>query len=216
MMNCKIPTPLTNHLDFEEVYEPAEDSFLLLDALEMELENIEKQSLVAVEVGCGSGIISVGLASVLKKCHFIACDINPHACQASRKTAQVNQVSNVQVVQIDFMKYWPFRRQKVDLILCNPPYVATNEEELGCKNIQASWAGGSQGRNLTDYLISQLPEILSSNGVAFIVLEQCNQPQKVKDFAVKNVGLKAEFILSRRAGREFLSVLKLEINNMKH
>jgi len=36
-----LPTPVTSHLDFENVYKLAEDSFLLLDALETELEQIK-------------------------------------------------------------------------------------------------------------------------------------------------------------------------------
>ena len=55
-----IPTPLTHHLDFENIYEPAEDSFLLLDALEQDLVYISQtlKPTICVEIGSGSGIIS--------------------------------------------------------------------------------------------------------------------------------------------------------------
>ena len=81
-MSQKIPTPIYSHLkcqDFEFVYEPAEDSFLLLDAIEIELETLKTlRPTLCVEIGPGSGIISAGIGSALKsECFVMACDINP-------------------------------------------------------------------------------------------------------------------------------------------
>lgn len=204
-----IATPKTHHLDFENVYEPAEDSFLLLDALEKDFENVKKAQF-CVEIGSGSGIISVALGSVMPQSQILACDINPEACKATQETARVNQVKNVQIIQIDFCKSFPVKENFVDLLVCNPPYVETFESETDKNDIFASWAGGKNGRKLTDRLIENLPKILSQSGVAYIVLEQCNKPESVMKM-VQNLGLKGQIVLSRRAGREFLSVAKIEL-----
>jgi len=216
-MNKTIATPkLPSDLDYENVYEPAEDSFLLIDALEKDLSQIETQlnPSLCVEIGSGSGIVTVALASVLPKCKFIAFDINSKACDATRKTTCANDLSDkIDIIKMNFLQWFPIKNNCVDLLVCNPPYVATVSDEIGHDGIQASWAGGDLGRNLTDQLIKTLPKILSNpGGCAYIVLEQCNHPESVLELA-KSLDMNAEFVISRRAGREFLYVLKIKVIN---
>ena len=132
-MKTKIKTPELSHLtadDYDHVYEPAEDSFLMLDALEDELEAImESRPALCVEVGSGSGVLSVGLASVLPACHFLATDVNPRACSATLGTARANGVANVEALRAGSLLGLDLDG-KVDVLLCNPPYVATEEIEV--------------------------------------------------------------------------------------
>ncbi len=206
-----IPTPRTDHVSYEHVYEPAEDSFLLLDALEEQLALLKDKTTICLEVGSGSGIISTAIASALPQCFVLACDINEKACDATRQTAIVNSVQHqIQVVHLDVLKIMPFRVNLVDLLICNPPYVATDEEEHGSADITAAWAGGSLGRNLTDVVIKSLPRMLTKSGCALFVLEQCNKPENIAEF-VKCLGMHSEVLISRRCGREFLSIMKITL-----
>lgn len=64
-------TPILTPMDMNSsVYEPAEDSFLLLDALELDLDTFltsrSQDPILVLEVGCGSGILSTSIAKVLK------------------------------------------------------------------------------------------------------------------------------------------------------
>eukprot|EP00088_Acartia_fossae_P056903 TRINITY_DN6634_c0_g1_i1.p1 TRINITY_DN6634_c0_g1~~TRINITY_DN6634_c0_g1_i1.p1 ORF type:complete len:211 (+),score=14.51 TRINITY_DN6634_c0_g1_i1:62-694(+) len=208
----KISTPNTPHLaqpEFQDVYEPAEDSYLLLDALEQDLDT--QSPLLVVEIGSGSGIISSALSSCYPEAIVLATDVNTSACQATLNTASLNQNKNIQVVRTDFLQcLWDRVKGKVDLLVCNPPYVATDEVELGSKGIEASWAGGHLGLDLTRRIVENLNEILSPNGISYLVLEQCNKPDEFIEEIRTEHGLTCEKVLSRRAGREFLTVIKIK------
>ena len=109
-------------------------------------------------------------------------DINSAACEASLATARQNQ-AEVEGVRTETVKCLEERlHHSVDILLCNPPYVATEAEETGGKGLTAAWAGGKDGMKVTREVLDSLEELLSLNGAAYIVLEQCNQPASVRQY----------------------------------
>lgn len=99
------------------MYEPAEDTFLVLDALQQDLESIVHNRLICqkniiesssisdgpllvVELGSGAGLLTAAIAKALRDddvsatvgAHYIAVDVNPAACQATAQTCLLNGV----------------------------------------------------------------------------------------------------------------------------
>jgi len=207
-----MPTPDLSHLtenDYEHIYEPAEDSFLLLDALEQELPHLRSLNpTLVVEVGGGSGLISTALRLQLPHTFFIVTDVNRAACKAIQATAVKNNTS-LEVLNTTTLTHLSERlKSSVDILLCNPPYVATEQSEAGHGDISAAWAGGDLGMNVTKEVIDSLTNVLSESGVAYIILEQCNKPEKVLEY-IRTLNLACEIVMERRAGREFLKVVKI-------
>ena len=65
-----------NEIYREKVYEPSEDTFILLDAIEKDIDSIRGAGLV-LEVGCGNGVPGTFLKKALgKDCFLLSTDIN--------------------------------------------------------------------------------------------------------------------------------------------
>nr|XP_020759238.1 hemK methyltransferase family member 2 isoform X2 [Odocoileus virginianus texanus] len=198
------PTPLYGHVGrgaFSDVYEPAEDTFLLLDALEAaagELTGVE----ICLEVGSGSGVVSAFLASVIgPQALYMCTDVNPEAAACTLETARCNKV-HIQPIITDLVKgLLPRLKEKVDLLVFNPPYVVTPPEEsqvcsfhkylevgeeenqfslqVGSHGIQAAWAGGRSGREVIDRFLPLAPDLLSPRGLFYLVTTKENNPENV-------------------------------------
>lgn len=144
-----LPTPSTSHVSFDTIYEPAEDSFLLLDTLASASEaawltdrfQTSKSSAtpLIVEVGSGSGVVIAFTAANAK--HILgrddilalAVDVNRDACQATQQTVQTaitetgNASSTHYLSSLTGDLVSPLRPGSVDILLFNPPYVPTPE-----------------------------------------------------------------------------------------
>uniref|UniRef100_A0A8C1HKW8 Methyltransferase HEMK2 n=1 Tax=Cyprinus carpio carpio TaxID=630221 RepID=A0A8C1HKW8_CYPCA len=214
------PTPLyapAGHGSFSDVYEPAEDSFLLMDALEKDADQLKgSRPSVCLEVGSGSGVISAFLASVVgPEALYLCTDVNPAAAHCTLQTAHCNDLQLQPVITDLVQCFLPRLNGKVDVLLFNPPYVITPSEEVGSRGIEASWAGGIRGREVMDRFFPMIPQLLSDHGLFYLVTVSENDPEEIVDLLGKS-GLNGHKCLSRQAGRERLSILRfnhsLELN----
>lgn len=206
------PTPLYSHAgrgSFSEVYEPAEDSFLLIDALEKDADLLKKnRPAVCLEVGSGSGVVSAFLASVTgPEALYLCTDLNPAAAQCTAETSRCNKL-DLQPVITDLTEcLLPRLNGKVDVLLFNPPYVVTPSEEVGSHGIEASWAGGNKGREVMDRFFPMVPQLLSNQGLFYLVTVSDNNPEEILAL-LRDSGLRGMVCLSRQAGIEKLSILR--------
>ncbi|XP_072304892.1 methyltransferase N6AMT1 [Eucyclogobius newberryi] len=215
-MAVSFPTPLSSHAgrgQFRDVYEPAEDTFLLINALEKDAEMLKSSSpSVCVEVGSGSGVVSAFLASVLGPAALYICtDVNVAAAKCTAQTSSCNHVSLQPLITHLVDGLLPRLKGKVDVLLFNPPYVATPSEEVGSSGIEAAWAGGERGREVVDKFLPVVSELLSKKGLFYLITILENNPDEMISI-LGQCGLRGETCLSTRAGNERLSVLRFSWN----
>jgi len=201
----------TPHTTFvETVYDPAEDSFLLIDALEEDLESIRSlKPSVCLEIGCGSGVVVSALAKCLDNCFYLATDVNYVAAETAKVTADRHTAGrrSLQTAIADLDSCFLGRLDaNVDLIICNPPYVPTTEDEaLPDDATKLAWAGGPLGTNLVERLLPRAAKLLSANGRLYLLLLKENDPRDVCDKGAR-LGLHARLVIDRRCRNEHLFV----------
>jgi len=224
-----IETPILAPMTDSTVYEPAEDSFLLLDALEQDLDSFlspsrKAEGVFTLEVGCGSGIISIALTKAFLKANvpfpsIFSLDINPEACILTCKNALLNGLTDNRVQPIlleGSTSAMQCFREPFDIIVCNPPYVPVlsneNPEDKEAGLLEKSWSGGGDGNQFITPFLQNVCKILKEDGVVYILLSAWNKPEELCNFA-KQHGLRGSMVLARAAGRERLSVWKFTKSN---
>jgi len=140
---------------FEDVYEPAEDSFLFAENL------VAHDNDSVIDVGTGCGIL--GVVAAARANRVLAVDINSKAVGCAKENARLNRVDHKMLFMVgDLFRSIKVRKQ-FDLILFNAPYLPSEEFE-GDSWLVRAWAGGSSGRRLIDRFIQAAPKYLRPDG----------------------------------------------------
>jgi len=199
------------------IYPPSEDTFLLVDASwEHRKEWMRKErAAVVVEVGSGSGYVLASIHAMTERIGaktpvLVACDVGRNACEATVETAnQHGCEERMLVVQDDLARGFRRRMKEgfaADLLLCNPPYVPTEEEEADRDDIARAWAGGRRGRRVIDRFVEHAGNMLDENGIALLVALQENDPEDVCE-AFRGFEMDATVVKTIAADEEKLYVI---------
>jgi len=142
----------------EGVLIPRPETELLIDnALEI-LKN-KKQRVNVLEIGTGSGIISVMLALLIEDIKIIAVDINEKALKLAKENAIKHNVEEKIEFRLSNL-YENITETNIDLTISNPPYIAN--DYILPKNVSYEPSnalfGGSIGDELLKDIIIQTKE----------------------------------------------------------
>ena len=201
---ASLPRVQLSTAELDAVYEPSDDTFLLLDALEADRARLRASNpALCVEIGCGSGVVITSLGAMLPAARCMALDINTTALAVARRTAAANAVPSLELVRGDLLtafRCFEYRREPtlIDVLVFNPPYVPSEPDEigLGCSwapKLSAAWAGGVDGREIIDRLLPQLRGRIAPTGSVYMVLEALNKPQEVAA-ALQEHGFRGEVV----------------------
>ena len=183
----------------ENVYEPSDDTYLLLDSLEK--VDFRAGSRV-LEVGCGTGIVSIAVSGLVAS--VVACDINPHAVDVCKRNAARNKVKNIEVVGSDLFSGVSGR---FDLIVFNTPYLPQSLDETVSGEINHAWDGGVDGRKVIERFLAEVSSYLSEGGRIVFLESSLSDYEKSLSY-LESAGFEVKIINRLKLNFEELVVIE--------
>ncbi|RXJ98339.1 protein-(glutamine-N5) methyltransferase, release factor-specific [Arcobacter sp. CECT 8986] len=210
---------LTNKASFYgEIFEVAtnvliprpETELLVEQAVEI-LKDIPNPKVI--EIGTGSGIISVMLAKLIKDIKIIAVDINDDALTLASKNAKRHKVED----KITFIKsdlYENVDDEEFIMTISNPPYIANNYKLP--KNVEFEPRNALFGGEIGDELLKAIIEQTYKKDIPYLLCEMGYDQKRpleeyFKKFNIENYNFYEDY---SKFDRGFIIKFKKENKNV--
>ncbi|MCT4619000.1 MAG: peptide chain release factor N(5)-glutamine methyltransferase [Marinisporobacter sp.] len=177
----------------EGVLIPRPDTEILVERVIEWTKKRKNDNRTIVDLGTGSGAITISLAKYIENTFVYSIDLSRHALEIGKKNAILNEVTeNTLFLEGDL--FTPIKDKlegKVDILVSNPPYIPRKEIEklqIEVKKFEPKTAldGGVDGLDFYRKIIDEAPNFVKKGG--FIGLEVGHDQADVVKRMMENKG----------------------------
>ena len=162
-----------------EIYQPAEDSFLLSEFVKKEVSKNKNSKIL--DMGSGSGIqTETAIKAGAEQENITAADINPLAI-----TYLKNRFPKSNIIHSNLFEKV---KGKFDLIFFNPPYLPEDKFDSGIDT-----TGGEEGGEIINDFLSSAKSHLSEKGKILLLTSSHTKKVNWKEYHRKLLGKKKIF-----------------------
>tara|TARA_A100001011_G_scaffold39878_1_gene37672 strand:+ start:334 stop:954 length:621 start_codon:yes stop_codon:yes gene_type:complete len=185
-----------------DVFSPRHDIDIYIKAL----KGIIKKNNKILELGTGTGAISISLAKNFNNISILATDINPYAIKIAKQNVQINEVEKI----IRFKKsnwFSDIPQEKYDFIVTNPPYLSKKNSMFYSNLSDPDSSLYAENNGLNDIFSIMKNSLNYLNLNSYLVIEHSHsQTLFLKNYGI-HLGLK--FMKSHKDGLGFNRILIL-------
>lgn len=139
------------------------------------IQNDIKKTIKILDIGTGSGIIPITLKNHFPEAEVSAMDISEKALETAKRNADLHQ-AKINFIQADYLH--TDLREKYDIIISNPPYIAIEEDieiENSVKDFEPNIALFSPTEDALIFyrkIAEDCQKHLTPNGMFFLEINQ--------------------------------------------
>lgn len=198
----------------EHVLIPRPDTELIIEEVLDESKKLSWIPTRILDVGSGSGCLTVCLANEFKDSVVTGWDLSVDAIEVATRNAEKMNAENVVFDQVDILQdsSW-LTDERFDLIVANPPYISLQEKEMLDRSVlnfepHIALFAGVDGLSFYRQIAQQAKNVLSPGGLIFIEIGLGQAPKVSELFEEYN--WKIERSCSDLAGIERVLVFKVD------
>jgi release factor glutamine methyltransferase len=174
-----------------------------------------RDSILIVEIGCGSGNLACGIAVRVPEVRIISIDVSPECVELTRKNVQLFRIDERVTVLLGDL-FLPLKgrgiEETVDIVVSNPPYIpsgklATDHSRLVVNEPREAFDGGPFGFAIHNRLIKESIDFLKPGGTLMFEFG-LGQDRQVGTLFARSEGYEPVQFAADAAGRNRIALAK--------
>lgn len=181
----------------ENVLIPRPETEELIDLVRDYIGTKNTENISVIDIGSGSGNISITLKKLFRSINITALDISIDAINVLKKNVDFLLDNSINIINADALTYNP--NNKFDIVVSNAPYVPLRDKEYLQKDLEyepeIALYSGYEGINFYKSFLYKVNNYIKKSGSFFFEIgyDQGNLLLEIaNDIGIKNVSVKKD------------------------